>query len=183
MSTGFRALSTAALVALVAPGLLQAQQEGQRPMYELPSITVTAPTEADPLYESAAALYQAGEWAEAAALYRDAAESMPENDPNSYLTFDQSARLYFYAGDFGEARRMMEQAAGVAEATGDMVSAAYRHVDAAFIAVWEGYPGMRREHVATAEKYVQEHDFAEADADRIQALTRGVGALPMDEDM
>jgi tetratricopeptide (TPR) repeat protein len=182
MSKGCRMLSTAALVALVTPGLLDAQEGVQRPMYELPSITVTAPSESDPLYESAAALYQAGEWAQAAELYKDAAEGMPENDPNSYLTFDQSARLYFYAGEYGDARQMMEQAANVAEATGDMVSAAYRHVDAAFIAVWEGYPGMRREHIKTAEGYLEEHEFSKDDADRIMALTRGVGLLPVGEE-
>jgi tetratricopeptide (TPR) repeat protein len=148
-------------------------------MYELPSITVMALSEADPLYESASALYQAGQWAEAAKLFRDAAEGMPENDPNSYLTFDQSARLYFYAGEYGVAREMMESALGVAEATGDMVAAAYRHVDAAFIAVWEGYPGKRREHVAAAEQFAERYAFDAADAERIAALTRGVASLPV----
>ena len=178
MSTGFRILSAAAVAALFLPTTLDAQD---RPAYELPSITVMAISEADPLYESAAALYQAGDWEEAAQLYRDAAEGMPQNDPNSYLTYDQAARLYFYAGEYGDARRMMEEAAGVAEATGDMVAAAYRHVDAAFIAVWEGYPGKRREHVMTAEKYAMEHEFEAADAEKIGALTRGVAALPVEE--
>ncbi len=181
MSTGIRIVSAVALAFLLMPGLLTAQED-QRPMYELPSITVTALTEADPLYESAAVLYQAGDWEAAAQLYREAAEGMPTNDPNSYLTFDQSARLYFYAGDFSEAREMMERAAEVAEATGDMVSAAYRHVDAAFIAVWEGYPGMRRDHVAVAERYAEEHAFSAYDANRIYALTRGVGSLPMQDE-
>jgi tetratricopeptide (TPR) repeat protein len=181
MSTGFRILSATALAVLVAPWSVQAQDADMRPMYELPSIAVTALSEADPLYESAAVLYQAGEWAEAAELYRDAAEGMEENDPNSYLTFDQAARLYFYAGEFSGARQMMEEAASVAEATGDMVSAAYRHVDAAFIAVWEGYPGKRREHMAAAEKYAAEYEFDEDDTMRIKALTRGVGMLPVDE--
>ena len=180
MNTGFRILSTVTVVALFLPSTLSAQEQ-PRPTYELPSITVMAPSEADPLYESAAAMYQAGEWEAAAQLYRDAAEGMPQNDPNSYLTFDQSARLYFYAGEFGHARKMMEQAAEVAEATGDMVSAAYRHVDAAFIAVWEGYPGKRREHVMTAEKYAMEYEFEAADAEKIGALTRGVAALPVEE--
>lgn len=176
MKTALRILFTAAVAVLLLPAASEAQD---RPAYELPSITVMALSEADPLYESAAALYQAGQWEEAAMLYREAAEGMPENDPNSYLTYDQSARLYFYAGEFGAAREMMEDAAAVAEATGDMVSAAYRHVDAAFIAVWEGYPGKRREHVMTAEKYVAEYDFSPADAEKIGALTRGVGALPV----
>ena len=176
MTTGFRSLSAAAALALILPSVLVAQE---RPMYELPSITVTAPSEADPLFESAAALYESGQWEEAAELYRDAAEALPENDPNSYPTFDQSARLYFYAGEFSEAREMMEDAARVAEATGDMVSAAYRHVDAAFIAVWEGYPGKRREHVALAEKYATENEFDAEHLDQIHALTRGVGTLPI----
>jgi tetratricopeptide (TPR) repeat protein len=179
MTIGFRLFSLTALAALVLPAVLRAQD---RPMYELPTITVTALSEADPLYESAVALYEAGEWAEAAKLYRDASEGMPQNDPNSYITYDQSARLYFYAGEFSEARDMMEQAAMVAEATGDMVSAAYRHVDAAFIAVWEGYPGKRREHVATAEELAVEHEFGEDDAEHIHALTRGVGMLPVKEE-
>ncbi len=178
MSTRIRFLCAAAVAVLFLPTSVDAQD---RPAYELPSITVMALSEADPLYESAAALYQAGDWTAAAALYREAAEGMPENDPNSYLTYDQSARLYFYAGEYGDARKMMEEAASVAEATGDMVSAAYRHVDAAFIAVWEGYPGKRREHVMTAEKYAAEHEFDQADADKIGALTRGVAALPVEE--
>jgi len=179
MRIGNLTLSGAALVALGIPASLVAQD---RPMYELPSITVTALSEADPLYESASALYQAGDWMGAAQLYREASESMPKNDPNSYVTFDQAARLYFYAGEFSEARDMMERAAGVAEATGDKVSAAYRHVDAAFIAVWEGYPGMRREHVAVAETYAAEQDFPDEAEVHIQALTRGVGLLPVQED-
>ena len=101
---------------------------------------------------------------------------------NWYLQFDQAARLYFYAGDFADARKMMERAAEVAEATGDMVSAAYRHVDAAFIAVWEGYPGSRRDHVRAAEEYAASPDMAEADAERIHALTRGVASLPVKEE-
>ena len=180
MSTGFRILSTVTVVALFLPTALSAQEQ-PRPTYELPSISVMAPSEADPLYESAAAMYQAGDWEEAARLYRDAAEGMPENDPNSYLTFDQAARLYFYAGEYGEARQMMEEAASVAEATGDMVAAAYRHVDAAFIAVWEGYPGKRREHVMAAEEFVAEYEFKAADAEKIGALTRGVAALPVED--
>lgn len=180
MSTRFLSLAAAGAASLLVTSALQAQ-DPQRPMYELPSITVSALSESDPLYDTAAELYTAGDWDAAAELYREAAESMPENDPNSYLTFDQAARLYFYAGDFGAARQMMEQAADVAEATGDMVSAAYRHVDAAFIAVWEGYPGKRREHIQTAEDYVVEFEFAESDAQRIAALTRGVSLLPVEE--
>lgn len=175
-----RILALGALV-LLLPRAAPAQQD-QRPMYELPTIMVTAPSASEPLYERAMALYEQARWKDAAELHRGAAESMPKNDPNSYLQFDRSARLYFYAGDFKTSREMMERAAEVAEATGDMVSAAYRHVDAAFISIWEGYPGKRRDHVATAEKYAGTPGFPKADYDQVMLLTRGVGLLPVSED-
>jgi hypothetical protein len=103
---------------------------------------------------------------------------MPPNDPNSYPGFDMAARLYFYGDEFSSAREMMERAAGVATATGDIVTAAYRHVDAAFIAVWEGYPGSRREHVRQAESFASRTNFERAHAARIYALINGVTALP-----
>lgn len=167
---------------LALPATAGAQEE-PRPMYELPTITVSVLSDADPLYESASALYQAGEWKQAAELYRGAAEGMPENDANSYVPFDIAARLYFYAGEYTESREMMEHAAKVAEATGDMVAAAYRHVDAAFISVWEGYPAMRRRHVERAEAYAASGDLSVHDARRVMALTRGVGTLPVSESM
>jgi hypothetical protein len=151
-------------------------------MYELPTITVSILTEADPLYESAASLYQEGKWSEAAMLHREAAEGMPRNSATSYVQFDQAARLYFYAGDYSDSRKMMERAAEVADATGDLLAAAYRHVDAAFIAVWEGYPGSRRDHVRMAEEYAESGELGTEDADRIRALTRGVKSLPVQED-
>lgn len=156
-------------------------QDAARPMYELPAITVNVLSEADPLYETASGLYQAGDWSGAAELYKEAAEGMPRNDANSYVPYDMSARLYFYAGEFGNSRKMMERAAETAEATGDVVSAAYRHVDAAFIAVWEGFPSKRREHVKAAEAYATGGDLDEYDAAKVFALTRGVTTLPVDE--
>jgi len=174
---------TRLLIAVLVVPLIPVTAPAQdRPMYELPTITVSILTEADPLYESAASLYQAGKWSEAAMLHREAAEGMPESAAESYLQFDQAGRLYFYAGDYADARKMMERAAEVAEATGDMVSAAYRHVDAAFIAVWEGYPASRRDHVRIAEEYAASADMDEADAQRIHALTRGVATLPIKEE-
>jgi hypothetical protein len=169
-------------LALLLPRLAIGQElEAQRPMYELPTIMVTAPSETEPLYDQAIALYEQARWKDAAILHRKAAESMPRNDPNSYLQFDRSARLYFYAGDFTTSRQMMERAAEVAEATGDMVSAAYRHVDAAFVSIWEGYPGKRREHVDVAETYAADPGFPPEDADHVVLLTRGVGLLPVSE--
>ena len=171
----------AALTAFLVSSPVDAQ-DAPMPMYELPTITVSVLSEADPLFETASGLYQAGDWNGAAELYRAAAEGMPGNDANSYVPFDMSARLYFYAGEFGESREMMERAAEVAEATGDAVSAAYRHVDAAFISIWEGFPGKRREHVAAAETLAGSGDLDEHDAAKIGALIRGVDVLPMDED-
>jgi len=171
-----------AFVLPLLPRAAPAQQEtGMRPMYELPTITVTAVAETDPLYERATALYEQARWKDAAVLHREAAESMAKNDPNAYLQYDRSARLYFYAGDYTTSRQMMEKAAEIAEATGDMVSAAYRHIDAGFISVWEGYPGKRREHVAVAEGYAKDHNFDKYDYDHVFALTRGVGMLPVEE--
>jgi len=173
-------LLLAAGVVLLLPPTVVAQ-DAPRAMYELPTITVSVLSEADPLYETASGLYQAGDWNAAAELYRAAAEGMPHNDANSYISYDLSARLYFYAGEFTASREMMERAAEVAEATGDRNSAAYRHVDAAFIAIWEGFPGKRREHVAAADAYAGSGDLDEEDVARIGALIRGVGSLPMDE--
>jgi tetratricopeptide (TPR) repeat protein len=143
----------AALLMVLVPDASVAQDAELRPMYELPTITVLAPIEGDPLYDQVMSLYEQARWEDAAELHRSAAESMPENDANAYFEYDRAARLYFYAGEYSEAREMMENAASIAEATGDMESAAYRHIDAAFIAVWEGYPGKRREHVEIAERY------------------------------
>jgi len=175
-----RFLFAGALAAFALPAAVQAQ-DALRPMYELPTITVSVLSEADPLYETASGLYESGDWKGAAELYREAAEGMPTNDANSYISYDMSARLYFYAGEFTESREMMESAAEVAGATGDVVSAAYRHVDAAFIAVWEGFPGKRREHVNAAEMLAGGEGFDADAAARVTALTRGVDSLPVDE--
>lgn len=179
MAEGPRILSLVALAVFLLPSSIDAQ-EMQRPMYELPTITVSVLSETDPLFEAASGLYQAGDWNGAAELYR--AEAEGRNEAESYLFFDMSARLYFYAGEFGDSREMMERAAEVAEMTGDRVSAAYRHVDAAFVAIWEGFPSKRREHVAAAETLARTEGFGESDAAKVDALIRGVSTLPVGED-
>ncbi|MFW6084578.1 MAG: hypothetical protein ACODAA_05135 [Gemmatimonadota bacterium] len=153
----------------------------QRAMYELPTLAIVAGSEVGSLSDRARSHYEHGEWTEAARLYQQAAEAMPPKDPNSYPAFDMAARLFFYGDEFSRAREMMERAAGVATATGDIVTAAYRHVDAAFIAVWEGYPGSRREHVRQAESFASRSDFGGEHAARIHALINGVTALPGDD--
>ncbi|MFO7586472.1 MAG: hypothetical protein R6X22_00210 [Gemmatimonadota bacterium] len=182
MRVSLKLVLVGALLVPLLPRVATAQEvTAMRPMYELPTITVTAPSESDPLYERVTALYEQARWKDAAILHREAAEGMPKNDPNAYIQYDRSARLYFYAGDYTTSRQMMEKAAEIAEATGDMVTAAYRHIDAGFISVWEGYPGKRRDHVATAEKYASEKGFDTHDYDHVFALTRGVGLLPVED--
>lgn len=162
---------------LAAPAMAQ-----ERPMYELPKITVTALEGEHPLYAQAVDLYDdPARWDEAAELHKKAADAFPNNDAASYDGYDRAARLFFYVGDYGDARTNMEKAAHVAEASGDIVTAAYRYVDAAFIAVWEGYPGKRRELTATADKLAESPKFGDEDRYQIDALIRGVGALPETE--
>jgi len=173
------------LIATLAFGLaadaLSAQTAEGRPMYELPTLSVivagTTPTDS-----RAEALYADGRWNEAAQVYREAAEARASGDAKAYEAYDMAARLYFYGRNFGAARKMMERAAELAEATGDVVSAAYRHVDAAFIAVWEGYPGRRRDHVAAAEAHAAREGFGEEHVRRIRALIYGISSLPVTEE-
>ena len=169
---------------LAIPSLAAAQAQNmaadQRPMYELPALTVVVAGET-PLDQRAADLYRQGEWTTAADLYIDAADKMPAMEADSYRPLDMAGRLYFYGREYGKARRAMERAAKVAEATGDVVSAALRHIDAAFIAVWEGYPGSRREHIQKALEHAQTEGFGEENAGKIQALIYGVESLPVAE--
>jgi tetratricopeptide (TPR) repeat protein len=173
-------VAVVALGPFLLPSAASAQSE-QRPMYELPSLSITTISDATPLNEDARALYEQGKWSEAARMYEAAAEELPRNDAASYDSYDMAARMYFYGRNFGKADAMMTRAADVAEATGDIVSAADRHVDAAFIAVWEGYPGRRRGHVAKAEELAGRDGFGAQNAARLSALIRGVSALPIEE--
>jgi hypothetical protein len=150
-------------------------------MYELPTLSV-AVASMTPTDFRAEALYTGGRWSEAARVYRDAAEAGAAADAKAYEAYDMAARLYFYGRNFGAAHEMMERAAEVAEATGDVVSAAYRHVDAAFIAVWEGYPGSRREHVAAAEAHAAREGVGDEHVRRIRALIYGVSSLPVPDE-
>jgi tetratricopeptide (TPR) repeat protein len=170
------------LVPAVAAGQARdmADEGGQRPMYQLPSLTVVL-SEATPLHEEARALYEQGRWVEAARLYADAANAMPTNDAESYEAYDMAGRLYFYGRDYANARKSMERAAEVAEATGDIVSAAFRHVDAAFMAVWEGFPAVRREHVRKAQEHAASDEFGTENSQKLTALILGVEALPMQD--
>lgn len=167
------------LLLLLMPSLARGQAE-QRGMYELPTLSIEIASNT-PMGEQATALFDQGKWDEAAKLYRDAANEQPENSVEAYQAYDLAARLYFYGHDYRSAREMMEKAANVAQATGDVVSAAYRHIDAAFIAVWEGYPGSRRDHAEAAERLSSDPGVSAEHAARIRSLIHGVRALPVEK--
>lgn len=153
-------LGGAVLVAAIAATPARAQD---RPTYELPAIEVTVLQTG--LHQRAMELYEVPErWAEAADLHRQAAEGLLDNDAGQFFGFSRASLLYFYAGETGMARRSMERAARVAEATGDVLTAANAWVDAAFIAVAEDYAGKRREYVAEARTL--------ADSDLVSAESR-----------
>lgn len=140
------AAATAALLVPVAPAAAQ-----DRPMFELPALEVSVWR--SELHQRAMALYpEPARWEEAARLHRRAAEALPHNDAGRYFGFDRAARLFYYAGKVGTARRAMERAAEVAVATGDVLTAAHAFVDAAFLAVAEGFAGRKREYVREARK-------------------------------
>ena len=139
-------LGGAVLVAAIAATPARAQD---RPSYELPAIEVTV-LQTD-LHQRAMDLYEIpARWAEAADLHRQAAEQLLDNDAGQFFGFSRASLLYFYAGETGQARKNMERAARVAEATGDILTAANAWVDAAFIAVADGYAGKTREFVREA---------------------------------
>lgn len=141
---------TAALVlAMPAAGVAQ-----DRPMFELPALEISALR--DEAHVRAEALYEVPErWSEAGELHEEAAEGLPDYDAAQYFGFRRAAILYSYAGAPTRARRAMERAASVAEATGDLVVAAHAWIDAAFLANAEGYPGKRREFVRNAGRLAQ----------------------------
>ena len=162
---GLVALAT---VASVAPQVAVGQE---RPMYELPPVTVVALSDADELHLEAIALYEVPErWDEAARLHQQAAEKLPPNDARRFAAYDRAARLYFYAGEYDEARRAMEEAAGIAVATGDLVTAAHAYIDAAFITLWEGRSGAQGQLTREAER-LSASELVEA-AEREEILAR-----------
>jgi hypothetical protein len=67
----------------------------------------------------------------------------------------------------------MEKAASVAEATGDVVTAANAWVDVAFIAVVEGFDGKRRESVANARSLAEADGVSDSDRDAILVRIEG----------
>ena len=136
--------ASVAFFAIAVPAAAQ-----DRPSYELPAIEVAVLQNV--LHQQAIALYEFPDrWLEAAKLHKQAADELPKNDAAQFYGFNRAALLFFYAGEFDDARRAMEDAAEVAEATGDIYTAANAFVDAAFVATAEGFAGKRREMVREA---------------------------------
>jgi len=142
--TGTGALALIAMAAMPASAGAQDHE-----MFELPAIQVEAFQ--NPLHVAAMALYETpARWVEAGELHEAAAKELTKNDAGQFFGFHRAALLYVYAGETGRSRRAMEKAASVAEATGDVLTAANSWVDAAFIAVAEGFAGKRRAFEAKA---------------------------------
>lgn len=164
------AAASVAMFTIAAP--LAAQD---RPSYELPAIEVAVMQTG--LHQQALALYEfPARWEEAADLHRRAAEELPRNDAGQFFGFNRAAVLYFYAGEFDDARRSMEKAARVAEATGDVFTAANTYVDAAFVAIAEGFAGKKREFVAQARELSASGALTDEERLDIEARIEGAPA-------
>ena len=138
-----RAIAAAAFAVAIATAPAIAQD---RPMYELQPITVEVLSASHDLHQQAVDLYeQPARWEEAARLHLKAAESFPANAASSFHGYDRAARIFFYIGEYDDARRAMEDAVEVALATGDLVTAAHASADVAIIALYEGYAGKNAE--------------------------------------
>ena len=159
-----------ALVAIAAvPALAGAQS---RETFELPAIQVEAFQ--NPLHVAALALYETpSRWAEAGELHEKAAKELVKNDAGQFFGFNRAAALYLYAGETARSRRAMERAASVAEATGDVFTAANAWVDAAFIAIAEGFTAKTREFVANARTLADSEVLSESDRAGILARIDG----------
>ncbi|MEE9206756.1 MAG: hypothetical protein V3U67_00075 [Gemmatimonadota bacterium] len=170
---GMRMILSAA-VGVAAVGFASPALAQDRAMYELAPIEVSVMTSADALHAQAVALYETPErWTEAAELHLKAAESQRDKAVESFGGFDRAARLFYYAGEFGQARRAMEEALKVAMATGDVLTSAHVAVDVAFIANREGYGGKKRESVRLARELAGSELLTEADRTAILERIEG----------
>jgi hypothetical protein len=160
--------ASAAVIVAAAPVAAQ-----DRPSYELPAIEVAVMQ--NDLHQTAISLYEfPSQWKLAGDLHKEAAESLPRNNAGQFFGFSRAAVLYFHAGDFDDARRAMQDAAEVAEATGDDYVAANTYVDAAFIAIAEGFAGKKREFVRDAKRLADSESVTPEE--RAEILTRIEGA-------
>ena len=168
-------LTVAIALALLA-GAAEATAQS-REMFELPALEVTAFQ--NPVHSSAMELYETpARWEEAGEMHERVAKGLPKNDAAAYFGFHRAAVLYFYADDTARARKAMEKAAEVAEATGDVLTAAHTWVDAAFLAVAEGYAGKKREFVRNVRGLATSELLTAADRDGILARVDGAEISP-----
>ncbi|MBT8477729.1 MAG: hypothetical protein KJO06_02350, partial [Gemmatimonadetes bacterium] len=131
------------------------------------------------LHQTAISLYEfPSYWKLAGDLHKRAADALPRNDAEQFFGFNRAAVLYFHAGEFVDARRSMKDAAQVAEATGDMYVAANTYVDAAFIAIAEGYAGKKREFVSEARSLADSPWVTAEEKAEILARIEGAPAGP-----
>jgi ATP/maltotriose-dependent transcriptional regulator MalT len=164
--------ASAAVIVAAAPAAAQ-----DRPSYELPAIEVSVLQ--NDLHQTAISLYELPDfWELAADLHKQAADNLPRNDAGQFFGFSRAAVLYFHAGEFDDARRAMEDAAQVAEATGDVFTAANSYVDAAFVAIAEGYAGKKREFVREARELADSEWVTAEEKAEILARIDGAPAGP-----
>lgn len=163
--------ATAAALAILLAGPSGAEAQS-REMFELPPLQVTAFQ--SPLHSRAMELYeQPQRWEEAGELHEQAAKLLPNNAADGYFGFQRAAVLYFHAGEIARSRKAMERAAEIADATGDLLTAAHSWVDAAFLAVAEGYAGKKREFVRTARAMADSELLTDADREAILSRIDG----------
>jgi hypothetical protein len=164
--------ASVATLAIAAPAVAQ-----DRPSYELPAIEV-AVLQSD-LHQTAITLYEFPQfWELAGDLHKQAADNLPRNAAGQFFGYSRAAVLYFHAGEFVDARRSMEDAAQVAEATGDDYTAANAYVDAAFVAIAEGYAGKKREFVREAVELADSEWITAEEKAEILARIDGAPAGP-----
>ncbi len=168
---GVVAASAAGFVA-AAPAAAQ-----DRASYELPAIEVVALQ--SNLHQVAISLYELPSfWELAADLHKQAADNLPRNDAGQFFGYSRAAVLYFHAGEFDDSRRAMEDAAQVAVATGDVFTAANAYVDAAFVAIAEGFAGKKREFVREARELAESEWLTAEERADILARIDGAPAGP-----
>jgi len=164
--------ASAAVIVAAAPAAAQ-----DRPSFELPAIEVSVLQ--NDLHQTAISLYELPMyWGLAGDLHKQAAENLPRNSAGQFFGFSRAAVLYFHAGEFDDARRSMEDAAEVAEATGDLYTAANAYVDAAFIAIAEGFVGKKREFVGEARVLADSEGITGEERADILARIDGAPAGP-----
>lgn len=164
--------ASAAVLIAVAPAAAQ-----DRPSYELPAIEVSVLQ--NNLHQVAISLYELPTfWELAGDLHKRAADDLPRNAAGQFFGYSRAAVLYFHAGEFDDARRSMEDAAEVAEATGDLFTAANAYVDAAFVAIAEGYAGKKREFVREAIELADSEWITAEEKAEILARIDGAPAGP-----